>query len=158
MNLKNINLKKLKMKHYAMIVLALIAGTLLFTECASMRIPYRRLPAKAKAFIETYFPAESCVYAERDRDDGRKEYEVKLSNGTDIDFHASGDWKKVDCGYSFLPAGIVPQAIVEDLAARFPGSKIYKAERERGGYEISIGNGLELIYSADGTFIREDIF
>ena len=151
MNLKNINLKKLKMNHYAMIVLALIAGTLLFTECASMRIPYRRLPAKAKAFIETYFPAESCVYAERDRDDGRKEYEVKLSN-------ASGDWKKVDCGYSFLPAGIVPQAIVEDLAARFPGSKIYKAERERGGYEISIGNGLELIYSADGTFIREDIF
>lgn len=64
------------MKHYAMIAAALVAGVLLFTECASMRIPYRRLPAKAKAFIETYFPAERCVYAERDRDDGRREYEV----------------------------------------------------------------------------------
>ena len=84
------NLKNLKMKHYAMMLAALVAGVLLFTECASMRIPYRRLPTKAKAFIETYFPTESCVYAERDRDDGRREYEVKLSNGTDIDFHASG--------------------------------------------------------------------
>ena len=72
------------MKHYAMIAAALVAGVLLFTECASMRIPYRRLPAKAKAFIETYFPAERCVYAERDRDDGRREYEVKLSDGTEI--------------------------------------------------------------------------
>ena len=59
------NLKNLKMKHYAMMLAALVAGVLLFTECASMRIPYRRLPTKAKAFIETYFPTESCVYAER---------------------------------------------------------------------------------------------
>ena len=83
------HLKNLKMKHYAMMLAALVAGVLLFTECASMRIPYRRLPAGAKAFIGTYFPTESCVYAERDRDDGRREDEVKRSNGTDIDFPAS---------------------------------------------------------------------
>ena len=148
------NLKNLRMKHYAMMLAALVAGVLLFTECASMRIPYRRLPARAKAFIETYFPTESCVYAERDRDDGRREYEVKLSNGTDIDFHASGDWKKVDCEYSFLPAGIVPQAIVDDLAERFPGARISKAERERGGYKLTLGSGAEMIYAADGRFIR----
>ena len=98
----------------------------------------------------------SCVYAERERDDGRREYEAKLSNGTDLEFHGTGQWKKVDCGYSFLPAGIVPQAIIEDLAVRYPGAKIYKAKRERGGYEIKITGGLELIYSADGTFVRED--
>lgn len=154
LNLKTMNLRNLKMKHYAMLLAALVAGVLLFTECASMRIPYRRLPAKAKAFIETYFPTESCVYAERDRDDGRREYEVKLSNGTDIDFHASGDWKKVDCEYSFLPAGIVPQAIVDDLAVRFPGGRISKAERERGGYKLTLGNGAEMIYASDGGFVR----
>ena len=148
------HLKNLKMKHYAMMLAALVAGVLLFTECASMRIPYRRLPAGAKAFIGTYFPTESCVYAERDRDDGRREYEVKLSNGTDIDFHASGDWKKVDCEYSFLPAGIVPQAIVDDLAERFPGGRISKAERERGGYKLTLGSGAEMIYAADGRLIR----
>ena len=144
------------MKRFAVIAAAMLAGALLSVGCASSRISYRRLPAGAKAFIERYFPTESCVYAERERDDGRREYEVKLSNGTDLEFHASGKWKKVDCGYSFLPAGIVPQAIVEDLATRYPGAKIYKAERERGGYEIKITGGLELIYSADGMFVRED--
>ncbi len=73
-----------------------------------------------------------------------------------LEFHGTGQWKKVDCGYSFLPAGIVPQAIIEDLAVRYPGAKIYKAKRERGGYEIKITGGLELIYSADGTFVQED--
>lgn len=151
------NLKKLKMKHYIMIAAALIAGVVLFTECASMRIPYRRLPSNARAFIETYFPTETCVYAERDRDDGRKEYEVKLSNGVEIDFHGSGDWKKVDCKYSFLPAGIVPETIIADVAVRYPGAGISKAERALGGYEITVGNGLELIYSSDGRFVRADM-
>lgn len=118
------------------------------------RISYGKLPSAARTFIETYFPTESCVYAERDRDDGRREYEVKLSNGTDIDFHASGDWKKVDCEYSFVPAGIVPQAIVDDLAERFPGARISKAERERGGYKLTLGSGAKMIYAADGRFIR----
>ena len=143
---------KLTMKHYAMIAAALVAGVLLFTECASMRIPYRRLPAKAKAFIETYFPAERCVYAERD--DGRREYEVKLSDGTEIDFHATGDWKKVECEYSFVPAGIVPQTITEDLARRFPGGRITEAERETGGYKITTEGGAKAVYSSNGTFIR----
>ena len=49
-----------------------------------------------------------------------------------LEFHGTGQWKKVDCGYSFLPAGIVPQAIIEDLAVRYPGAKIYKAKREQG--------------------------
>ena len=79
---------------------------------------------------------------------------MKLSNCTDIDFHASGDWKKVDCEYSFLPAGIVPQAIVDDLAERFPGARISKAERERGGDKLTLCSGAEMIYAADGRFIR----
>lgn len=120
------------------------------------RISYGRLPAAARAFIETYFPAESCVYAERDRDDGRREYEVRLSNGSEIKFDAQGQWFEVDCKFSLLPAGIVPDIIAADIAVRYPGAGMYKVERAMGGYEVSIGSGLELIYSANGTFVRED--
>lgn len=88
------------------------------------------------------------------RDDGRKEYRAELSNGTEIVFDAQGLWLEVDCKFSLLPDGIVPTEIVEDLAGRYPDAGIYKIERAMGGYEISISNGLELIYSADGTFIR----
>ena len=120
------------------------------------RISYGKLPSAARTFIETYFPTESCVYAERDRDDGRREYEARLSNGTEIKFDAQGQWTEVDCKFSLLPAGIAPQRIVEDIAVRYPEAGIYKIERQLGGYEISIGSGLELIYSVEGVFVRED--
>ena len=92
------------------------------------RISYGRLPAAARTFIETYFPTESCVYAERDRDDGHREYEVRLSNGAEIKFDAQGQWFEVDCKFSLLPAGIVPQTIAADIAARYPGAGAYKVE------------------------------
>ncbi|EOR99297.1 hypothetical protein C799_03177 [Bacteroides thetaiotaomicron dnLKV9] len=142
---------------YPLLLTALVLVVLCLT-CCSDEISYRKLPEKARNFIEIYFPEQSCVYAERDRDNGQKEYEVRLSNGTEIEFYESGDWKSVDCKYSFLPEGIVPETIVADIAVRYPGAGIYEAEREAGGYEISIGNGLELIYSADGRFIREERF
>ena len=151
-------MKKLKKRYYALAAGVVVVGAALYCALAEMRIPCLWLPSGAKTFIATYFPDASCIYAEREREDGHREFEVKLSDGTDIEFHASGEWKKVDCGYAFLPAGIVPAAIVEDLAVRYPGAKIYKAERERGGYEIKITGGLELIYSADGTFVREDMY
>ena len=62
----------------------------------------------------------------------------------------------MDCKFSLLPAGIAPERIVSDLAARYPDAGIYKIERAPGGYEVTIGSGLELIYSADGTFVREE--
>lgn len=145
-----------------MAVLAtIVASLLLSTGCDrddEQRIPYEKLPAAACTFIETYFPAESCVYAERDRDDGRREYEARLSNGAELKFDASGQWLEVDCKFSLLPAGIAPQVIVEDVAVRYPEAGIYKISRELGGYEVSISGGLDLIYAADGTFIREDRF
>lgn len=135
-----------------------IAGAFLLTGCSGREhsISFDGLPSAAQVFIGTYFPAESCVYAERERDNGRWEYEAVLSNGAEIKFDAAGEWTEVDCKFSLLPAGIVPARIASDAAVRYPDAGIYKAERLLGGYEISIGSGLELIYSADGTFIRAE--
>ena len=143
----------MKKKHCIIVLTMLLAGLLLFTQCGSMRIPYRRLPGEAKTFITAYFPTRKCIYAEQDRDDGRKEYKVKLNDGTEIEFYATGDWKKVDCKYAFLPLGILPETLVADLDTRCPGMRVYKAKREYGGYKISIP---DMIYAADGTFIRNE--
>lgn len=137
------------------VLTALFSMSLIVWGCDDEQsISYGKLPSAARIFIETFFPEESCTYAEREKDDGRKEYRAELSNGTEIVFDAQGLWLEVDCKFSLLPDGIVPTEIVEDLAGRYPDAGIYKIERAMGGYEISISNGLELIYSADGTFIR----
>lgn len=144
---------------YLAVLATVVAGLLSLAGCDDEQcISYGKLPSAARAFIETFFPTESCVYAERDRDDGRREYEARLSNGTEIKFDSSGQWIEVDCKFSLVPAGIVPEAIVTDVAVRYPDSGIYKIGRALGGYEISIGSGLELIYSSDGQFVRVDMY
>lgn len=140
-----------------MAVMTSIACLLMTTGCKDDReIPYHKLPAKAQNFIETFFPDQSDIYAERERNDGHKEFEVRLSGGIEIEFDHNGEWKSVDCSFSTVPEGIVPQKIADDIAVRYPGVGIYKAERKPGGYQISTGNGLELFYSADGVFVRAE--
>ena len=81
--------------------------------------------------------------------------QVLLSDGTELKFDSSGVWLSVDCAFSTLPAGIIPAAIADDMALRYPDARAYKIEKEPGGYEISIDRSLDLYYSADGKFIRE---
>lgn len=147
---------KMKRHTYLAVLAAMVSGLLILTGCDDeVRISYGKLPSQAQAFIETFFPAESCVRAEREKDDGRKEYKAELSNGTEIEFDASGEWIEVDCKFSALPGGVLPEAVSAHIAEHYPQCVPYKVERQAGGYEVSVSGSLELIYSADGTFVRE---
>ena len=82
---------------------------------------------------------------------------MRLDDGTELEFDARGSWTSVDCKFSLLPAGIIPESIRADLAIRYPDAAVYKIERQLGGYELSLNNAKQLIYASDGTFVREDI-
>ena len=69
-------------------------------------IGYEDLPGSARAFIEQYFPGRSVVRAQREKDDGTRQYEATLDDGTELSFDASGSWYEVDCKFSLLPEGI----------------------------------------------------
>lgn len=118
-------------------------------------IGYNALPAKAQQFIAQYFPMAECTRAVCDRDGGTTEYEAWLSDGTELDFDKQGEWTSVDCKFSALPSGILPEVITTDIVARYPESPAYKVEKQPGGYEIDIP-GWELYYNYQGTFIRAE--
>lgn len=61
----------------------------------------------------------------------------------------------MDCKFSALPNGILPEAIATDIATRYPDAVPYKVEKQPGGYEIDIP-GWELYYNNQGTFIRAE--
>ena len=118
-------------------------------------IGYEDLPGSARAFIEQYFPGRSVVRAQREKDDGTRQYEATLDDGPELSFDASGSWYEVDCKFSLLPEGIIPETIASDMRTRYPDAAAHKIERQLGGYEITVNGSLELIYAADGTFICE---
>ena len=119
-------------------------------------IGYTELPVQAQQFVKQYFPSATYTYVEKEKNNGKWEYEATLSDGTKIDFNNKGEWKSVDCKFSALPSGIIPDVIVADIAQRYPSQQPYKIEKEIGGYEIDI-LGYDLYYSSTGKFIRAEI-
>lgn len=119
-------------------------------------ISFGELPQTAQQFVATYFSTQSVVRTQEEKDHGTTAYEVFLADGTEIDFNAAGEWQHIDRPFGIIPDGIVPQAIVDDVAVRYPNTGIHEIEKELGGYKVGIGTGLELYYTADGTFVRAE--
>lgn len=145
------------MKKRIALIMMFFAGFFALQSCDEKKLDFGRLPSAAQAFIQQYFPDATVTYAERDRDDGKKDYTVRLSDGTEIEFDENGDWTSVDCNFSQLPEGIIPAAAAEYIATNFPDAKPYKVDKEYGGYEVSIGGGKKLIFDSSWNFVRETV-
>lgn len=114
------------------------------------------LPIPAQLFVKQYFADATYSRVEKEKDDGFWEYEVWLSDGSQVEFDEKGEWTSVECKYSEMPVGIIPTGIAEDIVKKYPDLKPYKIEKEVGGYEIDIP-GYDLYYRYNGMFIRAEI-
>ena len=119
-------------------------------------VGYRDLPAAAKSFIAEHFANVKVVKVEKDRDDGKITYEVRLSDGAELEFRQNGDWKEVNTRTYPVPAAIVPTQITQQIANRFPGAKILKISRSHKKYEVKLSNGLEVSFNPR-TFVITEI-
>ena len=119
-------------------------------------IPVEQLPAPAKTFVKKYFPQATIEYATKDTEFMDTTYEVRLSDGTEVDFDKKGNWDNVDCKTKAVPASLVPAAIAQYVKAHYPNTVIVKIDKERGGYEIELSNDLDLKFNSKGKLIGID--
>ncbi len=146
------------MKRIQLFFLALVCfmGQSLICCADDKPIPVEQLPEAAKTFIKKHFPTQAISYAAKDAEISGATYEVRLNDGTEIDFDRKGNWDKVDCKLKAVPAAIVPAAIVSYVSAKFPDQQIVKIDKERGGHEIELTNDLELKFNKRGALIGMD--
>ncbi|HAP49911.1 MAG TPA: hypothetical protein DCQ56_01665, partial [Porphyromonadaceae bacterium] len=69
------------------------------------------LPTPITDFLKQHFPQATVSFVETDNEFGGVEYDVTLSDGTEVDFDKAGQWENVDCHAKAVPAALVPQAI-----------------------------------------------
>ena len=119
-------------------------------------IPVEQLPAPAKTFVKKYFPQATIEYATKDTEFMGTTYEVRLSDGTEVDFDKKGNWDNVDCKTKAVPASLVPAAIAQYVKAHYPNTVIVKIDKERSGYDIELSNDLELKFNSKGKLIGID--
>ena len=122
-------------------------------------IQFNQLPAAAQEFINTYFANEKVSFAKEERDFMEVRYEVMFTNSIKIEFYKDGKWKEIDCKYSVLPEGIVPEqiaTIATYVNSNFPGVKIHAIDRDRRDIEVELTNGLELTFDLYYNLIDMD--
>ena len=105
-------------------------------------------------FVSTYFPQVSIQRVELDGN----EIDVKLTDGTDIDFYLNFIWQSIDCEhatvYGSVPSELVPEQITDYVTANFPNNHIDQIEKKNNGnWEIELNNDYEIVFDANFNVI-----
>lgn len=116
------------------------------------------LPEQAREMLTKYFPKAKVAMIKVDRHLLKKtDYDVKLVNGTKIEFNNAGRWTSVDCKSRAVPDALVPKTIRNYVSKNFDGVKITKIERKLKGFEVELEDGIELTFDLLGTFKKMDM-
>ena len=141
-----------------MLVLAFVAAVAVG---AQAKDTYSRdasvLPAAARSTLAKNFKAGVNIVKIDKTLSHVNDYEVILTDGTEVEFDSKGNWTNVEVGAkSSVPDGLVPQAIRSYVSKDQPKARIVGIERERRGYSVDLSNGIEMKFDQAGKFLRYD--
>ena len=111
------------------------------------------LPKAAQDFIKKSFPNDPILYAEQNR----KDFEVALQSGIEIEFFINGEWKEIKSPYQPLSATLLPNAVSNALKQKYPQASILKIEKQYSSYEVSLDNRREIYISNNGEVLGEKL-
>lgn len=112
------------------------------------------LPEAITTFIKQQFPNATIAGIEPDHEHGGLEYDVYLSDGTQIDFDANNQWEKVES--RAVPAFFIPKAIATYVSSNYQNMAITKIKKEYNTFEVELVNGMDLVFDRSGRFMGMD--
>ena len=151
-NIMNFKTTDFYMKRFIICFVALMMGIgLIYAD--KYTINRDNLPQTAQEMLKEYFPKAKVGMIKVDKHLLKKtDYDVRLVNGTKIEFNNAGKWTSVDCKNRAVPQGLIPKAIRNYVAKKFDSVKIVKIEKKSFGYEITLSDDVELKFDLLGTF------
>ena len=141
------------MKKYLLILMTLMFSVSSGYAFDKYSIDRADLPAEAREFLELHFPKSKIAMIKVDKHLLKKtDYDVKLVNGTKVEFNNSGKWTSVDCKRSAVPEKIVPDAIKRYVKKNCPDVKIVRIEKTATQFEVELSDDVELTFNHLGQF------
>lgn len=115
------------------------------------------LPQKARTLISQNFTSGVSLVEIEKSAGSVKEYEVTLTNGSEISFTGGGEWKSIDTPNNIpVPQGLVPTSINKYVEEKHAGVYIVGIEKDNKGFEVDLSNGVEIEFDSMGNFIKYD--
>lgn len=141
------------MKKYLLLFVAVFLGVMSGYALDKYSVDRNDLPEAAQNFLAEHFPKAKIGMVKTDKHLLKKtDYDVKLVNGTKIEFNNSGKWTSVDCKTNAVPDGVIPKAIRTYVKKNFPDVKIVKIEKTATKYNVGLSDDVELTFNLLGQF------
>lgn len=131
--------------------LIVTAIALVFGVSISMAQSKADLPSEVTNYVDKHFSGQSIDKVEIDEGDQDEMYEIKLSDGTELDFDAQGEIVEIDSKNGFS-ADALPMAIAQKVKDKHGMAKIVDFEKENDGYEIEFEDGTEVDFDTAGNY------
>lgn len=139
-----------------LVIIAVILGAI----SASAALPFDKytidrkdLPEAAREMLDEHFPKAKVSMIKVDKHLLKKtDYDVKLTNGTKIEFSNKGRWTNVDCKKKSVPESLIPKTIRKSVARKYPDEDIVRISRSTLYYTVGLSNGKDLKYDLLGIF------
>lgn len=115
------------------------------------------LPKGAQTTLSKNFKSKVSIVKIDKSIVGVSEYEVVMSDGSEVTFDKDGNWKEVEVNISkSVPSGFIPANISNYVKSNYKGKRIVGIEKTRGGYDIDLSNGVEMKFDKQGNFLKFD--
>lgn len=116
------------------------------------RVSNSDLPTQAQTILDTYFLQSATVlYVEKDDN----KYEVKLSDGSEVEFSASGELLSVEVlpGKS-VPDEVIPANILSYVKANYSTKLVEEFAKKYTGYKVELSGypEIELLFDLNQNF------
>lgn len=115
------------------------------------------LPAEAQTILKDNFKAK-VSHIKIGKDFGHiREYDVVMTDGSEISFDKHGNWKEVEVApSSAVPSDLIPNPIITFVRENQSKAKVTSIEKKNYGYEVELSNGKDVRFTEKGKFIRYD--
>lgn len=123
---------------------------------AQKKIETTELPKAAQEFLQKHFSHTSIEVAKKDAEHGEKGYEVKLKDGTEVEFWKDGSYREVDGGKNPIPTAFIPDSIKDYVAKNYPNEKITHIDYGHKDLDVDLTNGIDLEFTKEGKFLKAD--
>ena len=136
------------------ITVALLLGFVLSTN-AQKKIELTELPKPAQEFLKKYFSDTAVVKVKKDAEHGEKGYEVKLKDGTEIEFWKDGSYREVDGGKKPIPTAFIPESVKDYVAKNHPNEKITHIDYGHKDLDVDLTNNIDLEFTKEGKILKD---
>lgn len=136
------------------IILAAVLLGFVVSANAQKRIEIAELPEAAQEFLKKYFSYTSVDIVKKDAEHGEKGYEVKLKDGTEVEFWKDGSYREVDGGKKPIPTAFIPKPVKEYVAKNYPNEKITHIDYGHKDLDVDLTNNIDLEFTKEGKIIK----